>query len=207
MNVHSFWPAMSQLTQSPDKRQVIFKATVELLASFGFHGFSIKQLASKAGVATGTIYLYFEDRDTLIKELHLDIWRHFAEAMLAGHDPSESLPEQHQKLCSNLWYFSINNPCILLSKAQFDHLPPDVLRSQREAAWTLFEPLIRFFQSGRDSGLIKHLPDDVLGSLSFEPYVFLARQHVLGMIMIDQICLDQIIQASWDAIAQPRTSL
>jgi len=203
MNVHSFWSLMSQLTQSPDKRQAIFKATIELLASCGFHGFSIKQLASKAGVATGTIYLYFEDRDTLIKELHLDIWRQFAEAMLAGHDPSESLPAQHHKLCSNLWYFSINNPCILLSKAQFDHLPPDVLRSQREAAITMFEPIIQLFQNGRDSGLIKNLPDDVLCSLSFEPYVFLARQHVLGLIEIDQNCLHKIIQASWDAIAQP----
>lgn len=146
MNVHSFWSNMSQPTRSPDKRQAIFKATVELLASFGFEGFSIKQLASKVGVATGTVYLYFEDRYTLIKELHMDIWRHFAEAMFAGHDQNESLPDQYHKPCSNLWNFSINNPYILLSKAQFDHLPPDILPSQREAAWAIFEPLTHLFQ-------------------------------------------------------------
>ncbi|MEX0614479.1 MAG: TetR/AcrR family transcriptional regulator, partial [Methylophaga sp.] len=36
------------------KRDAILNATLELLASSGFHGFSIKQLAAKAGVATGT---------------------------------------------------------------------------------------------------------------------------------------------------------
>lgn len=51
--------------------------------------------------------------------------------------------------------------------------------------------------------MIKNLPDDVLASLSFEPYVFLARQQVLGLIDIDQNCLDKIIQGCWDAIAQP----
>lgn len=190
-------------TQVTDKREVIFKATIELLASCGFHGFSIKQLAHKAGVATGTIYLYFKDRDTLIQELHLAIMKQFAQAMFQGHDPSHPLVQQQQQLCSNLWHFSINNPCILLSKAQFDHLPPDVLKSQREATWMLFKPLSQLFDNGRREGCIKALPDDVLASLCFEPYMLLARQHVQGLIKIDTGCLASIIRASWDAIACP----
>lgn len=183
------------------KREAILNATLELLASSGFHGFSIKQLAAKAGVATGTIYLYFQDRDSLIRELHMNILQRFAEAMFVDHNQALSLAEQHHHLCCNLWRFLVNNPSVLLSKAQFDHLPPDILRSQRDDAWSLFAPLRALFAKGRDSGQIKDLQDDVLASLSFEPYMYLARQQLIGVIKIDPARLGEIITASWDAIA------
>ena len=56
-----------------DKRILILRAALELLASCGFHGFSMKQLAERAGVAAGTLYLYFRDREELIRQLHLEI--------------------------------------------------------------------------------------------------------------------------------------
>ncbi|MEX0615887.1 MAG: TetR/AcrR family transcriptional regulator, partial [Methylophaga sp.] len=167
------------------------------------HGFSIKQLAAKAGVATGTVYLYFQDRDALIRELHMNILQRFAKAMFADHDIELPLADQHHHLCCNLWRFLNDNPSVLLSKAQFDHLPPDILRSQRNDAWSLFAPLRELFAKGRQNGQIKDLQDDVLASLSFEPYMFLARQQLIGVIQIDTDKLCEIITASWDAIARP----
>ncbi len=192
-------------TKSPNtlKRDTILNATLELLASAGFHGFSIKQLAAKAGVATGTVYLYFQDRDSLIRELHMNILQRFAQAMFADHDVELPLAEQHHHLCCNLWRFLNENPAVLLSKAQFDHLPPEILRSQRDDAWSLFAPLRELFAKGRQNRQIKELQDDVLASLSFEPYMYLARQQLIGVIQIDTDKLCEIITASWDAIARP----
>lgn len=197
---------MTSESTSSVKRDAILNATLELLASCGFHGFSIKQLAAKAGVATGTVYLYFADRDALIRELHMNILQRFAKAMFVDHNQQLPLAEQHHHLCCNLWRFLVDNPSILLSKAQFDHLPPDILRSQRDDAWSLFAPLRELFAKGRQSGQIKDLQDDVLASLSFEPYMYLARQQLIGVIQIDPTRLGEIITASWDAIAQPKAS-
>lgn len=191
---------MSQAA-SKDKRQMILDATLRLLSSSGFHGFSMKQLATEAGLAAGTIYIYFKDRDALITELHSTIIEAFAEAAFANHDPKQSLKQQYQRICSNLWHFCINNRCATLSKAQFDHLPPEVLRSQRQNAWQQFEPVHQLFEQGRQEGLIKDLADDVLVSLSFEPYMFMASQHLLGVFDIDKSQLEKILDASWDAVA------
>ncbi|AFJ02977.1 Transcriptional regulator, TetR family [Methylophaga frappieri] len=185
-----------------DKREAILNATLELLSCCGFHGFSIKQLAAKANVATGTVYLYFEDRDTLIRELHRTIMQRFAKAIFTDHDPHQNLASQHHRLCCNLWHFLIENPTILLSKVQFDHLPPDVLRSHRDEAWSLLQPLTALFEVGRVQGTIKNLPDDVLAGLSFEPLVYLARQHAIGVIEIEPDNLHELVHASWDAIAK-----
>lgn len=189
---------------SLEKRNAILNAALELLASCGFHGFSIKQLAAKAGVATGTVYLYFEDRDSMIRELHLKILQQFAEAIFVDQDTEQPLADQHHRICCNLWSFLNNNPSVLLSKAQFDHLPPDILRSHREDAWSMFAPLRDLFAKGRASGEIKDLQDDVLASLSFEPYMYLARQQLIGVIQVDPNRLCEIITASWDAIATPK---
>jgi len=184
-----------------DKKQLILEATLQLLASSGFHGFSMKQLASQAGVATGTIYLYFKDRDTLIAELHSQIIHDFADAVFSDHDPKQNLKQQYQQICAKLWHFCINHRCVTLSKAQFDHLPTDVLRSQREVAWQRLQPLRDLFEQGRQQGLIKTLTDDVLASLSFEPYTYMASQYLLEVIDVDESQLQQIMDASWDAIA------
>src|SRR5690554_1635085 len=141
---------MSSAKPTADKREVIFCATLKLLARNGFHGFSIKQLAEEAGIAAGTIYLYFKDRDDLIRELHTQIIDDFVKATLEGHDASLPLKQQYHRICHNLWRFCIENPCIMLSKAQFDHLPPDVLRDQRNHAWVGLKPLKTLFEQGRN---------------------------------------------------------
>jgi TetR/AcrR family transcriptional repressor of multidrug resistance operon len=191
---------MSPAKPTIDKREIIFSATIKLLAKYGFHGFSIKQLAEEAGVAAGTIYLYFKDRDELIRELNTQIIDDFIKTTLEGHDPEQSIKQQYRRMCCNLWHFCIENPCITHSKAQFDHLPPDILRSQRSHAWVGLQPVKNLFEQGRNTKQIKNLSDDILISLSFEPYLFLSRQHLLGLIQVDDETLTHIIDASWDAI-------
>lgn len=192
---------MSLLEPPSDKHGAILCATLKLLSHYGFHGFSIKQIAAEAGVAAGTIYLYFSDRETLIRELHTAIINDFVSATLRNVDPQDSLQQQYRTICCNLWHFCLENPCITHSKLQFDHLPPDVLRSHRSYAWEKLQPIKNLFSQGREQGVIKPLADDVLITLSMEPYIFMARQHLLGVIEVDTRQLGDIINASWDAIA------
>lgn len=192
---------MSLLEPPSDKHGAILCATLKLLSRYGFHGFSIKQIAAEAGVAAGTIYLYFSDRETLIRELHTAIINDFVSAALSNVDTQNSLQQQYRTICNNLWHFCLENPCITHSKLQFDHLPPDVLRSHRSYAWEKLQPIKTLFSQGREQGVIKPLADDVLITLSLEPYIFMARQHLLGVIEIDTRQLGDIINASWDAIA------
>lgn len=185
-----------------DKRQAILNAALKLLASCGFHGFSMKQLAAEAGVATGTIYLYFNDRDALIAELHRHIVDDFAISVFADLDDALPIKQQYLQLCLNTWSFCMENRNATLSKGQFDHLPLDVLKTRHSDAWTnSLNPLIQFYDKGRQANLLKPLPDDVLASLIFEPVIHIATQKQLGVIDINPTELNQIIDATWDAIA------
>ncbi len=50
-------------------RGAILDAAEELIAAKGLHGAGLAQIAKKAGVAVGTLYNYFEDRDAMVRAL------------------------------------------------------------------------------------------------------------------------------------------
>lgn len=184
-----------------NKREAILDATLTLLASKGFHGFSIKQVADHAGVAAGTVYLYFADREDLILQLQTVIIEKIAKHIFARHDQTQPLFMQYRQFCLSFWNLFKQEPEILLSKAQFDHLPPALLSEKYEHARQILHPLMMFLERGRQEFVLKDLPDEVLFSLAFESYFALARKSMLGLVKIDEAILEKIIAASWDAIA------
>lgn len=55
-----------------DKRDRILKAAVKVFARNGFHGTRVSDVARAAGVADGTIYLYFDSKDEVLVSLFED---------------------------------------------------------------------------------------------------------------------------------------
>jgi AcrR family transcriptional regulator len=55
--------------QSPQRRQAILAAALEEFSAQGFSAARLDDVARRASVAKGTIYLYFRDKDALFEEL------------------------------------------------------------------------------------------------------------------------------------------
>jgi TetR/AcrR family fatty acid metabolism transcriptional regulator len=49
-----------------DKRKEIIAAAIDVFAKKGYNKSNIMEVAEKAGVATGTVYLYFKNKDDLL---------------------------------------------------------------------------------------------------------------------------------------------
>lgn len=184
-----------------NKCEAILGATLKLLASKGFHGFSVRDVAREAGIATGTLYLYFEDREDLINQLHGQIINRVASELRSTHQGGLPLQDQFKNLALTFWKLFMQEPDILLSKGQFDHLPPDLLRSLHAVARQELTPLFDFFSQGRASDELRELPDDILFSLGFDPIFEIARKKLLGLIDVDEAMLEKIIAASWAALS------
>lgn len=56
------------------KLQAILQAAQTVFAEHGYHGTSIKEIARKAGLATGTIYLYLRNKEALFTALVDEIY-------------------------------------------------------------------------------------------------------------------------------------
>src|SRR6266404_6222435 len=62
-------PVQARDTRQNDKRARILDAAIKVFAERGFHSATVAEIARAAGVADGTIYLYFKGKDDLLLRL------------------------------------------------------------------------------------------------------------------------------------------
>ena len=67
--------------RSDDKRRKILQAAVRVFARKGYFGAKVSEIAKKAGVADGTIYLYFRNKEDILVSLFDEVMmEHLSEA-------------------------------------------------------------------------------------------------------------------------------
>src|ERR1700730_14162013 len=75
---------------SDDKRTAILGAATEAVAVLGVSAPTAK-IARGAGVAEGTLFTYFANKDELLNQLYLELKMGFRDAVITGYPASKSL--------------------------------------------------------------------------------------------------------------------
>src|ERR1051326_4145818 len=78
-----------------DKRKAILRAATEVFARNGYFNSKVADIARAAGVADGTVYLYFKSKEEI---LHSIFDQNMAEAIAAGRELIENLKDPREKL-------------------------------------------------------------------------------------------------------------
>jgi TetR/AcrR family fatty acid metabolism transcriptional regulator len=82
-------------TDRADKRELILKAAVRTFAERGFFGAQVADVARAAGVAAGTVYLYFRGKDDLLVSI---FERTMREAIAEGRAALADAPTPLERL-------------------------------------------------------------------------------------------------------------
>jgi len=61
--------------KDPEKQEAILSAAVRVFANHGFHAAKMSKIAEEAGVAAGSLYLYFQNKDAILMEVIESTWR------------------------------------------------------------------------------------------------------------------------------------
>lgn len=78
-----------------DKREAILKAATRVFAQSGFFNAQVADVAKAAGVAAGTVYLYFRSKDDLLVSL---FERTMKDAIAAGRDALVGATDPRERL-------------------------------------------------------------------------------------------------------------
>jgi len=95
MNEHSFMPVLAPRRSrplvprpdKPDKRDAILRAAIDTFAARGYFNAQVADVARAAGVAAGTVYLYFRSKDDVLVSI---FERSMKEAIAAGRQSVEA---------------------------------------------------------------------------------------------------------------------
>lgn len=191
-----------------DKRELLLQATLELVAKQGFHDAPCALIAKQAGVAAGTIYRYFENKDVLINELYVELENRITVVLMEGYTPDRPIRDRFMHLAIGILEYFITHPLEFKYIEQFHNSPfgtdfrRDKLLGNTESNDSSCKCDIykQLFTEGVELQVIKDLPMPVLFDLAFGPIVSMARNHILGFIQLDDLLIHQIASACWDSL-------
>jgi len=88
-------PALADRPDKADKRDAILRAAIDIFAARGFFTAQVADVARAAGVAAGTVYLYFRGKDDLLTSI---FERTMKEAIAEGRRSVERLEDPLDRL-------------------------------------------------------------------------------------------------------------
>ena len=179
-----------------DVSEQIFDATDRLMAKEGLHHLSMHKLAKEAGIAAGTIYLYFKSKDELLARFARRVFNKFVVAIEEDFDENQSFFEQYRKMWWNIWHFLQENPTILLNMNQYRSLPEfiETCKEMEHSCWD------QFCLKGQAANVLADLGPHMLFLLSLKTAIVLASDiKFLGTAVTDEM-LESVIERSWRAI-------
>lgn len=95
--------------RSEEKRNTLLAVAAQVFAKNGLSA-STASITSAAGMAEGTLFVYFKGKDDLINALYVEIKNDLAEAMLSGHPKDASVKERMHYVWNNYVDWGMKNP-------------------------------------------------------------------------------------------------
>ncbi len=147
-------------SEKSDKHQRILDAALTLFHQKGYEPVSLDEIAREAGIAKGTLYLYFRDKDDLFSSAIRHVLHITEETLLAAiegiADPFQMLERaaranlemyaQHRRFFG--LFFIISNPTLVSNRRE-------LFREMMHSQQALLERLAQMLRDAQKRGLIQ----------------------------------------------------
>jgi TetR/AcrR family fatty acid metabolism transcriptional regulator len=151
-----------------DKRGLITEAAVEVFAEKGFHQARISDIAKRAGIADGTIYLYFKNKEDLL----LSVFEEKMDLLLAGLGQTlESIQDPVERIRAfarfHFKQVQINRSAAEVLQIEL-RLSNKFLKDYRpEKLWAYLGVFGQIVREGQEKGLFRNDADPFITSWAF----------------------------------------
>ncbi|MDD3080156.1 MAG: TetR/AcrR family transcriptional regulator [Paludibacter sp.] len=188
-------------TKDEEKVIRIYNAAIKVVNSDGFEGSSMSKIATEANVCAATIYLYFENKDDVIKKLFLHIKNKLGTTHVSGDNELSPSKGTFRTLWINHYQQITNNFEEFIFYENFINSPliDKIEKEYTQDYCNVFQSL---FDRSKKTGLIQPLDNDILFSLLFAPINHLAKKSKLNDSALNMNELIQVFEASWKSVSK-----
>ncbi len=184
-----------------DKREAILKSVLKLVNREGFYHLNMKNIAKEAGVAAGTIYLYFKGKEDLINALYAMIVSEFNQRVLDGYDKTKTVQQNFYAMLHNAIEFYLADANQFSFIEQYTYAP-FLFKEIQEENFLLLLPIYKMMREGKKHGLVKNIPDAVLLALIHGPMNTIIKLHLAHKTDLNKKGAKQkFYESVWEAIA------
>lgn len=181
------------------KKDQILTATLRLVTERGLYDTPMAMVANEAGVAAGTIYHYFDNKEKLILDLYEDCKTKMGEALLEKRDPLASYQRQFVQFWRNLYQFFVDHPMIFKFQEQFDN-SPYYNKVTKEESQKHIQPVIEFLNQGKNERILKPTDTELMVGMLHGSIASVVKLELLQKGTVDKAKLMKAIEISWDGL-------
>lgn len=148
-------------TRDEQKIVRIYDAALRIIAVNGLVGLKMGALAKEANLATGTLYIYFADKQRLLEALHLDVSQRMKQWIWGTELQGATIEQRFRQKWYNYLQFVHKHPEEMLFLEQFQR---SIYTQQKRGAdlAVVLEPLLLILEEGQAGGIIRKAPVNLL---------------------------------------------
>ncbi|SER61882.1 transcriptional regulator, TetR family [Gracilibacillus ureilyticus] len=184
---------------SKNKQEDIFQAAMELFGKRGYDGTTVPMIADKAKVGAGTIYRYFENKESLVNALFVKCVEQFFDAIRKDFPQNSEVRQQFNHIFRRMFVFAKDNSNAL----QFINSHDEGYYLNEKSNQT-FQDFLGFFRNvieeGIDQGVIRPLPTNAHIAIVYGAFGMLFSHIQSGRMEETPELLNELEESLWNAI-------
>ena len=180
------------------KGDQIIQAALRVFAEHGLHGTPVPPIAAEAGVGVGTLYRYFDSKETLVNAVFKSAKSKLKDYLQEDHFEDDPRQVFH-RFWNNLVRFTTDHPEEFYFLELQDHTPY-LNAESRKLEWEVLSPISQFCIDGTRRGLFKTLPSDTMMAMIWGAFVGLMKASKLGYARTNRDILQQAEELCWQML-------
>jgi TetR/AcrR family fatty acid metabolism transcriptional regulator len=165
-------PAIHTKEKNNEKYHRILEAAVKVFADLGFFQSTVSQIAKEAGVADGTIYLYFKNKDDILVQFFSyktkQVFARFREEVDKADNTIDKLRNLIRR---HLEEFQCDRNMAVVYQAETHQSSRLVEKQIKEMSKMYFDIVSEIVEQGQEEGVIKK-----------DLYLSLVKRFILGAV-------------------------
>lgn len=166
-------------TRDSNKEELVKQKTIEMIVKYGIEGFAMNRLAKECGISVATLYIYYADKEDLIKKIGIEMGTFFFKSSLKDFTPDMPFAAGLAKQWENRSSFMMNNTDKLVCW--------EILQNSNygdfivnESLMELKEIMTKFLNGAIERKEIVPVSKEVFWSIAYGPLYNLLRFHEKG---------------------------
>jgi AcrR family transcriptional regulator len=180
-------------------RQRLLRAALDLYTTAGFRATTTPAIASRAGVAEGTIYRHFNGKEHLLNEVYRGAQR-WGTTVVRETEADQPIPTRLEVIARRILETAARDASLtrmLLRRREEQHLDERSREAQREFR----DALQHVVASGKSDGAVRAGPADLWTDVWLALVAFAAERVGAREWAPDAAPVGMTLGAAWDAIA------
>ena len=157
----------------------------------------IKELI--AGVSSSTIYVYFENKEDMLKKVYLDVKEKLSATLSRNIEQSAPVRQVMEQVIRNILDFALEYTACFFFLEQFSNAPMPG-ESCVEDTVEMLKPVFNVIERGQQEGILKKTEPVLLWTFCYYGTTQIAKARLIMKQGFSDSQIKELVQICWDAI-------